>query len=665
MKIQVSSFLILIFFSLCSFTCFGSSNSKTSNLSVNDFLEPSQLVDAEVSPNGHYLALIFNKNNTRALLIKDLTKSNWPTVGQLSDKVIRPYSVKWGNNKRLIVNLSVPYDPEDTLEEAEENTDFDITKHRTFSKSIAMDFDTTNITVLHDKHRHISRIAHYLPNDSEHILMSYYRRGRMHIDKVNILNGEALHITKGARRTFNILVDSEGNPLYRLDYLPVAHAVEVYSYIKGDWEEIDQVDFDEKVEDALSFENLHSFGLGANASLIYKQKNSSTGYVEIIKIDRKTKNKSVIASHDDMDIFGLIRDHQTNDVIGYTTLGKNLRSHYFDSDLQAQYNKLIAHLPNENISLYRPTPTSPKAVVISSGRDNPGYYDIYDFKKNTLTPLGHRYEKLTPQTLALPAKVNIKSRDGVFIENYILFPPQYDKSKPYPMIALPHGGPQSRDYYNYDQFAQFLATRGYIVLQPNFRGSTGYGKNFEEAGYKQWGMLMQNDITDSVQFMIKQGIADPKRICIVGASYGGYAAIMGTIKTPNLFRCAVSLNGVTHLRKQIKHDLVNASLRYRKKIRESLYKTIGDPSSDSEILDENSPLIHSEKISAPLFLIAGTADEVVPYSQTRELHKKLIALKKPVKLLKLKNTPHNIFYYKEDRESIYSEVEQFLAKHLE
>jgi dipeptidyl aminopeptidase/acylaminoacyl peptidase len=239
----------------------------------------------------------------------------------------------------------------------------------------------------------------------------------------------------------------------------------------------------------------------------------------------------------------------------------------------------------------------------------------------------------------------------------LLLPPGYQTGKQYPLIVMPHGGPQARDRADYDGFAQFLSTRGYIVIKPNFRGSVGSGKNFEQAGYKLWGQRMQDDVDDAADFMIRKGYADPKKIGILGISYGGYSALMGSVKRPDLYKCAVSINGVTHLRDMIESDKkdVDDPALFDK----YWLQRIGDPTADKKMLDDNSPALSADRINIPLLVVASEKDDIVPLAQAKTLVKALDKSNKPYSFIKLKESGHNPFTVKKDSEIVHREVEKF------
>jgi dipeptidyl aminopeptidase/acylaminoacyl peptidase len=248
------------------------------------------------------------------------------------------------------------------------------------------------------------------------------------------------------------------------------------------------------------------------------------------------------------------------------------------------------------------------------------------------------------------------------LDTYLLFPLSYQKGKKYPLVVLPHGGPHAQDWSTFDHFAQFISTRGYIVAQPNFRGSTGYGKAFETAGYKQWGLSMQDDLTDVVKHLVKSGFADPQKVCIVGLSYGGYAALMGAVKTPELYRCSISINGVTHLREMAEYDA--KEIDDERLTEKFIYSRMGHPEKDRAVMDANSPALLADRVGAPILVIAGEDDRIVPFGQAKMLVKNLKKHKKEYTFVRLDDGGHDPFAYWKHEEKVFAEVEAFLERYL-
>ena len=228
---------------------------------------------------------------------------------------------------------------------------------------------------------------------------------------------------------------------------------------------------------------------------------------------------------------------------------------------------------------------------------------------------------------------------------------------------MPHGGPEARDSYGYDFFVQFLAWRGYAVFQPNFRGSEGSGRTFANAGRRQWGRRMQDDVTDGVMRLIESGTADRNRMCIVGASYGGYAALAGATLTPDLYKCAVSIAGVTDLLDLLAAERRNAgrgSTRYSYSM-----ALIGDPERDRDELIAVSPARQASRVNIPILLIHGSEDSIVPFEQSETMRDALQEAGKQVELIRLEDEGHAWSNWsRENRQRLLEETDRFLARHL-
>ncbi|MFY9511185.1 MAG: alpha/beta fold hydrolase, partial [Rubrivivax sp.] len=228
---------------------------------------------------------------------------------------------------------------------------------------------------------------------------------------------------------------------------------------------------------------------------------------------------------------------------------------------------------------------------------------------------------------------------------------------PLPLVLLPHGGPTSRDDIDFDPWAEFLADRGHAVLQVNFRGSEGYGLAFRQAGLKRWGLEMQDDLEDAAAWAQRQGLGADGRICIVGGSYGGYAALMGLVKTPALYRCAVSFAGVTDLPALIAHesDYIGG--------RNAALRTIGDPERDGERLRATSPALQAQQLRAPVLLVHGNADRVVPVAQSQAMARALQRAGKPHRYVEQDGGDHHLSR-QQHRLALFGELETFLDQHL-
>ncbi|MGF1454106.1 MAG: alpha/beta hydrolase family protein [Alphaproteobacteria bacterium] len=295
-------------------------------------------------------------------------------------------------------------------------------------------------------------------------------------------------------------------------------------------------------------------------------------------------------------------------------------------------------------------------IIRTSGPSSPAVYYYAKLEQRQAAVLGQAYPGLDGVPMGAVKALTYAARDGLPIRAYLTLPPDVSEPKTLPMVILPHGGPHSRDLMVFDYQAQFLANRGYAVFQPNFRGSTGYGQRFLEAGYGEWGGKMQDDVTDGVQYLIREGIADRDRICIMGGSYGGYAALMGGVKTPDLYRCIVSINGVTSLGMVRRESRDTTAAVFSR-------RTLGAAWDDRDVQRKLSPADNAEAITAPVLLIHGREDLVVEYRQARAMDRALRRAGKEVTFVSLDGDDH-FLSQSETRIAAMQAVESFLARHL-
>jgi dipeptidyl aminopeptidase/acylaminoacyl peptidase len=285
---------------------------------------------------------------------------------------------------------------------------------------------------------------------------------------------------------------------------------------------------------------------------------------------------------------------------------------------------------------------------------------MYDRSAARVTVLSSPYPALHNAVLAPTTIVHYASRDGTALWGYLTSP---TGAGPHPLVVMPHGGPETRDSYGYSFFIQFLASHGYSVFQPNFRGSEGSGRSFVLAGRQHWGRRMQDDITDGVHALIQSGATDASHICIVGSSYGGYAALAGITLTPDLYRCGISIAGVSDLPRML--DWVHRS--YNPHIGAYDYWTtlIGNPSTMGDELAAVSPARHAADVRAPLLLIHGEADPVVPIEQSNFMNEAMQHAGKSVQLVTFPNENHFWpSWPRRDLMSLMQQVQDFLDTNI-
>ncbi len=246
------------------------------------------------------------------------------------------------------------------------------------------------------------------------------------------------------------------------------------------------------------------------------------------------------------DVTAAIADEQTGAVVGFEVGGLNPRQHWTSAERAAQQRALAGAFPGRDVYVVERSSNGKRVLALVESATRPPEYYLVDFERAKADIIGEAYPGLVGAKLGEQKSITYAARDGTQIPAYLTLPPG-GPERDLPLVVLVHGGPESRDEPGFDWWSQFLATRGYAVLQPQFRGSTGFGRAHRLAGYGEWGGRMQDDVTDGVRHLVTSGLADPKRVCIVGGSYGGYSALAGAAFTPELYACAVSVNGVSDL----------------------------------------------------------------------------------------------------------------------
>ncbi|WP_108472588.1 MULTISPECIES: alpha/beta hydrolase family protein [Rhodanobacter] len=314
---------------------------------------------------------------------------------------------------------------------------------------------------------------------------------------------------------------------------------------------------------------------------------------------------------------------------------------------------LMKQFPGESVRFVSGTRDGSLSVVLVEADADPGTFLLYDAKARKLTPLLARASWIDPARMATMQPVDFAARDGMQLHGYVSYPPGKESVRHLPMVVLVHGGPFGvRDHWEYQPDVQALATRGYAVLQVNYRGSGGYGYDYERAGWKEWGGKMQDDVTDATRWAITQGIADPQRICIYGGSYGGYAALEGAVKEPDLYKCAVGYVGVYDLPLMYRRGDIPQSSSGEAYLKRQL----GD---DMDVLASHSPINQLDRLKARVMLVVGGEDKRVPPIQGTNLHQALAKRNIAHEWLYKSNEMHG-FYDEANQAEMYAKLVQFV-----
>nr|WP_082814593.1 S9 family peptidase [Collimonas fungivorans] len=391
---------------------------------------------------------------------------------------------------------------------------------------------------------------------------------------------------------------------------------------------------------------------------LYVSSNLGRDKKTIVILDPETaKEEQLLYENPEVDVEGLAysRKRKVLTEISYTTWKTQYK--FLDPQSEALHKTLQEKLPGYEVITQSHTKDESTWIVAAYNDRTQGSRYLFDSKSGSLTKLADINPAIAEKDMAEMKPVQYKARDGLVINGYLTLPLGKDP-KNLPVIVNPHGGPWVRDVWGYNPEVQLLANRGYAVLQMNYRGSTGYGRQFWEASFKQWGKTMQDDITDGVQWLVQQGIADPKRVAIYGGSYGGYATLAGVTFTPDLYAAAVDYVGVSNM-----FTFMKTIPPYWKPFLDQMYEMVGDPVKDKELLTAVSPALHTDRIKTPLFVAQGANDPRVNKAESDQIVESLRKRGVPVEYMVKDNEGHG-FHNEENRFDFYTAMEGFLAKHL-
>lgn len=418
---------------------------------------------------------------------------------------------------------------------------------------------------------------------------------------------------------------------------------------KGQWKKIAAWG----AEDSFT-SNLAGFA-GDNRTL-YVLSTVGSNAAELRGLDTRTGKEKPIAGDPEADVSGMLISP-----VDYKVLAVGFNRARMDwKALDPKVGKDLAVLKqvaDADISVDSTDRKNTTWIVRFDDDNKPPRYYTYDRKTQKASFLFSVQPELEDAPLAEMKPVSYKARDGLVINGYLTLP-QGVAAKKLPVVLVPHGGPWARDTWGFDPWSQWLANRGYAVLQPNFRGSTGYGKKFLNAADREWGRKMQQDLTDGTQWLVDQGIADPDRICIMGGSYGGYATLMGLVTEPDLYACGVDLVGVANLITWLK-----TIPPYWMPFREVLAQRVGDPDKDAELLKSRSPYFLVDKIKAPLLIGQGANDPRVPRTESIQIRDAMKKAGKQVEYVEYADEGHG-FARPENRLAFFGIAEKFLAEHI-
>lgn len=600
-------------------------------ITVEDFFKNPTKFSFRISPKGDYLAYLAPWNTRMNIFVQKIGSPDAIRITSATERDINSFI--WVNNQKIVYLQDNKGDENYHL--------YVIDRDGSNFKSLTP-FEGVRVGIVDD----------LIEADRENeILIKMNKEDPHYFDvyNANIATGELKLIEKNPGNIQGWVTDHKGDIRMAIESDGVNEKILYRHSPKDPWKEIINTDFREAFSPIVfTPDNQH----------IYAATNIGRDKDVIIEYDPETQKEiEVIYQHPTVDVDGASYSIKKKKLVGVSFIEDKQQLVYFDEDRKKMQTWLESKLPGVQIF---PTSTNleeDKFIIATFSDTKPGVYYFYDNDKQSLEKIAETYPWLPTDQLASTQPITFQARDGLMLHGYLTLPKGVDP-KNLPFIINPHGGPWTRDAWGYNPITQLFANRGYGVLQINYRGSTGYGRAFWEKGFKEWGKAMQNDLSDGVAWLIKQGYANPKHIGIFGGSYGGYAVLAGLAFTPELYACGIDIVGPSNI-----FTLLESLPPYWETGRQKLYAMIGDPEKDKQLLKEVSPLFHVQNIKAPLLIVQGANDPRVKQRESDQIVEELKKRNIDVQYILNENEGHG-FHNEENQIQLYKDIEIFLNKHL-
>ncbi|MCU8089881.1 alpha/beta hydrolase family protein [Shewanella sp. SM21] len=660
MKLFRLAMLATLCLPILPISTFAANSSNANALSQAQlFSKGDEYSDVKISPTGKYLSAITSVEGKNVLLVLDtqtkklLNAIRFPDNAQVGD-------YEWANSERLVLAKEYLKGWQDTpiyygelmavnadgsrkaylfgFESGEQQTGSNIKKNTPMRAS--------------------AFILDPLPDDERYMLVNAIPwNDRINLDfelsqdvyRVDLFNGTRKRITGSPIGRARFMTDHQGEVRFVAGE-DNKNITKVFYRKDGNWVNTDKLN--------LGLADFKPLSFADDKNTIYAAGRSQGETLGVYKINLETGDKTEIIQDENVDPSNFWING-TNKQLYAVEFENGYPSYAFvdNEDSHAKLLKdLLGALPGHQVRIVSETRDAAKLVVLAFNDRNPGDYYIFDTKTLKLEYLAAAKKWLDPEQMADVKPITFTSRDGKQLHGYLTLP--FGKeAKNLPLVVNPHGGPHGiRDWWGFDPQNQYLASQGIAVLQVNFRGSGGYGDQFERAGYQKWGSDIQHDIIDATQYVIDQGFADKERICIVGGSFGGYSALQSAVLAPDMFKCAIGVAGVYDLELMFNEGDVANSRSGTSYLKDVL-------GQDKAVLKAMSPSENVDKLKANILLVHGGEDERAPIEQLESLEKGLKAHNYPYQKLVMDNEGHG-FYNDEHRAKYYEQMLSFLKTNL-
>lgn len=630
---------------------------------------------ASMSPDGTLVAGIYRDSEDDLLvIINRATGTSTPIQRARADQGLSLTYVTFKGDDRVLFGLQQKYEIVSnssrgrTKTKAKEDGRFGYV-----SRAYVMDTDGKNLISLYEpaQESHFPRwlsanVVDVLRSDPQHVLMRIPTTSGVELRKMNIIDGEYSVIEQGGYRTMEWALDSDLNPVLRHDIVAGGRG---HAWLRkdnsGEWVEILRFRGADGANGAPEFNAVGRGTKPGTAIVSARPQGKDTNGVYLFEAGTGSYLEELY-SDEAFDVVNVLRDPKTAEVIAGCHWAYKLECEFKNPQFQSTWDAINGAIGGENTVYLQPGGDLSKEFLLEvSGSKEPGAYYVFDAEKRELSYFQPKVTGVDVDLLPSQEVFHYTAKDGTPLWGYLTLPPGTTiNSKNLPLITLPHGGPEARDVWGGDPMSNYWGANGYAVFQPHFRGGSGTGRKWVEAGHGQWGQLIQSDINDGTRALIEAGLADEDRICIAGWSHGGYVAFTASYQDTDLYKCAMAGAGLSDLRKM--QDWVRDEQGGRQSMSYKYWaEAIGDPSKDKDKMDRHSAFRNVEKIGMPLLIVHGENDTTVPVEQSLIMDKALSKERIPHETLIIADMDH---YLRADQGDMWLQVLQrstaFFNQHI-
>lgn len=628
---------------------------------IDIYAQLPRTASVRISPDGKYVAMLAPYRASKAVFVYNLADpdANTIIIPTPDDSIVK--AIAWASDKHVIMLAQLRGKGEGKMKRYS----------ALYSRWVSTNVETQKSNVMMDdrikdrsyRSQFGGSYVHDLPNDPDHVIMNFAEYTGKVVNryyKVNLDTGKEYIEKNVPIRSGQVVRSLDGNEII---------AREEYNSRSGKYEVFYGYGLDEKLvytEEFNTDDNRTTYLVTEYDGKLLFQETEKSG-LTLFTIDPKTKARAPFILDADVPsgaTYGPIFDPQTGELIGVGFTDDISKEVYSAEPYKTWHKKAKKALRGQEVSILSRTRDNKMVTLYAEGPKSPGTYYLFEPDIGQISPLGGSYPELKSSEIGLTIRADYEARDGLDIPAYLTLPPGKTKADgPFSMVVLPHGGPIARDNASFDFWAQYFAAQGYVVFKPQFRGSTGFGYDFRKAGYGEFGDGMLEDTVDGVNHLIETGVANADKICVTGASYGGYQALALPVLKPDMFKCALSVNGVSDIPDILKFEIArtgstnSSALKFWERV-------IGDRRDDKGMMEEQSPARNAEKIKAEIVLVHGEDDMTVPVQQTKVMAKALKKVGQSDNVILLPNDDHNLSLA-QSRKKLLEASDELFSKYLD